>query len=245
MQTQPSKASSPVPPGLAAQALEQDRAWLRFAPELEAHFQAAALEPRRKLAIFCGLIGFVAICLGSLELRAMMPDAPEVAMRNLYLLLGTVALVQFMVWAMPKPWRRPWQADAMSAMSLLAVNAAVIHDCMVTRADTMFTHSAALVSTLMFGCIAARLRFFWSLGCAIISFTAYVAFVKGHTPQQVLIVEATIGLMVVSYAFASWPTTRSNTANGATGCCASWKAASATSCGKPLSASTWRPSRTP
>jgi len=201
-QTKASQVSPTVPHALAADALARDRAWLRFPAELEAHFQAAALEPRRKLMIPCGFIGILAICLGSLDLRALMPDAPEVAFRNLYLILGAVLVAHVMVVFMPRPWRRHWHVEAMSATSLLSVNAGVIHDCMVTRADTMFTHSAALVSTLMFGCIAARMRFQWSLACAITSFVAYVSLVQGHTPQQVLIVEATIGLMVVSYAFA-------------------------------------------
>lgn len=199
---EPSRTTSKVPPGLAADALAQDRAWLRFPAELEAHFQAAALDPRRRLLITCGFIGIVAICLGSIDLRALMPDAPEVAFRNLYLILGTTLATHFAVLFCPERWRRHWHVEAMSAVSLLSVNAGVIHDCMVTRADTMFTHSAALVSTLMFGCIAARMRFAWALGCAITSFMAYVSLVKGHTPQQVLIVEATIGLMIVSYVFA-------------------------------------------
>lgn len=175
---------------------------MRFPAALEARFQAESLESRRQSVKFCNLIGIAAICLGSLDLAKQMPDAPDVALRNLYwILVVAVVSLGMLVW-MPKGWRRSWQAEATAALALLAVNVGVIHDCTVTHAVTMFTHSAALVSTLMFGCIAARLRFYWSLGCAVISFAAYATFVRGTTPQQQLIVSATLGLMALSYVFA-------------------------------------------
>lgn len=189
-------------PGSAAQVLDQGHRSLRFPAPLEDQFQADSIEPRRQWVAFCNLIGIVAICLGSLDLTKQMPDAPDVALRNLFwILVVAVVSLAMLVW-MPKGLRRAWHAEAAAALSLLAVNVGVIHDCMVTQADTMFTHSAALVSTLMYGCIAARLRFFWSLACAIISFAAYATFVRGHTPQQHLIVSATLGLMALSYVFA-------------------------------------------
>lgn len=193
----------PLPlPGSAGDVLARGVATLRFPPALEAQFEADDLAPRRRWLLICGVIGLIAICLGSLELPRLMPDAPDVALRNLYLILAVVIPMQLLVWRMPVAWRRCWQAEAMTAVPILVVNAAVIHDCLVTRADTMFTHSAALVSTLMFGCIAARLRFVWALGCAIVSFLAYASLVKGTTPQQELIVGATVGLMALSYVFA-------------------------------------------
>lgn len=182
--------------------LERGHYGLRFPAALEARFQAEALQPRRRWVTFCNLIGIVAICLGSLDLPKLMPDAPDVAMRNLFWILVVAAISLAMLVWMPRAMRRPWQAEATAAISLLAVNVGVIHDCMVTQADTMFTHSAALVSTLMYGCIAARLRFFWSLGCAVSSFAAYAAFVHGTTPRQQLIVSAILGLMALSYVFA-------------------------------------------
>jgi len=186
----------------AAQVLQQGHAWLRFPAELEAQFRADTLAPRRKMLMLCGVIGIVAICVGSLNLPQLMPDAPEVAMRYLYWIMALTMLGLLLVWAVPPRWRRTWQAEAMTVGPILLVNVGVILDCMVTRADTMFTHSAALVSTLMYGCIAARLRFAWSLGSAVFSFVAYVTFVRGSTPQQELIVSTTAALMALSYAFA-------------------------------------------
>ncbi len=191
-----------APPGSATQVLENGHYTLRFPAALETRFQADSLEPRRQWVKFCNMIGIVAICLGSLDLPRQMPDAPDVAMRNLYgILIVAVASLLMLIWT-PKAMRRPWQAEAAAAASLLIVNIGVIHDCTATQADTMFTHSAALVSTLMYGCIAARLRFFWALGCAIFSFVAYATFVHGTTPRQHLIVSATLGLMALSYVFA-------------------------------------------
>ena len=197
-----SDGESAAPPGSAAQVLERGHYGLRFPAALEARFQADSLEPRRQWVTLCNLIGIAAICLGSLDLSRQMPDAPDVALRNLYWILVVAAISLAMLAWMPRTMRRPWHAEAAAAISLLVVNAGVIHDCTVTRADTMFTHSAALVSTLMYGCIAARLRFYWALGCAISSFAAYALFVHGTTPRQQLIVSAILGLMALSYVFA-------------------------------------------
>jgi diguanylate cyclase (GGDEF)-like protein len=190
------------PLALAARQLSAGHRWLRFPAALESQFQAEALEPRRSWMLACGLVGFIAICLGSLKLGALMPDATEVALRNLYWILASTAVVFMVVWRMPKAWRRPWQMEAATTLPILAVNVGVIHDCTMSMVDSTFTHSAALVSTLMFGCIAARLRFVWSLGSAAASFAAYAVFVQARTPQQALIVSSTLSLMAVSYVFA-------------------------------------------
>lgn len=84
----------------------------------------------------------------------------------------------------------------------MAVNAGLIYGCVISHADTTFTHSAALVSSVMYACIAARLRFVWASSSAVASFVAYVVFVRGHTPLQELIVAFTTALMAVSYVFA-------------------------------------------
>jgi diguanylate cyclase (GGDEF)-like protein len=193
---------SDAQPGSAAQVLMQGHAWLRFPDELEAAFQADALEPRRKLLLTCGLIGIVSICLGSLKLAELMPDIVAVAFRNVAWILAISAMAVTSFWIVPKHWRRHWQAELFTAIPLVCLNAGLIYGGMVSRADTTFTHCAAMVSSVMYACIAARLRFVWSLGCALISFVGYVTLVHGYTPRQELIVAATSALMAVSYVFA-------------------------------------------
>jgi len=195
--------SGPAPgPSPAAEVLAQGHRWLRFPDELEARFRDSALEARRKLVILCGIVGNIAICVGSVNLPQLMPDAPDVAMRYLYWILATSILAHTMLWKVPVRWRRHWQAELVPAVPILSVNIAVILDCRVTHADAMFAHLAALVSTLMYGCIATRMRFAWSLSCAALSFGAYVTFVQGTSPRQELIVASTAGLMALSYVMA-------------------------------------------
>lgn len=182
--------------------LARGHVWLRFPKALEARFQADTLEPRRKLLLICGLIGIVSICLGSAELAKLMPDIVEVAFRNLYWILAISAVGVSVFWMVPRRWRRSWQAEACTAVPLLALNAGLIYGCVMSHADTTFTHSAALVSSVMYACIAARLRFVWASSSALVSFVAYVVFVRGHTPLQELIVASTTALMAVSYVFA-------------------------------------------
>jgi diguanylate cyclase (GGDEF)-like protein len=197
------RASTPAPAADSAEAvLQHGHAWLNFPAALEQRFQAETLAPRRKLLLFCALIGTIAICVGSLNLPQLMPDIAEQAVLFLYGILATAVPMQLLLWRMPVVWRRPWQGEAVTALPILTVNACVIADCALSQVTTTFSHSAALVSTLMFGCIAARLRFWWSVGCALSSFVAYATFVHGTTPEQQLIVNATAGLMALSYAFA-------------------------------------------
>jgi diguanylate cyclase (GGDEF)-like protein len=188
--------------GLVAEVLERGHARLRFPPALEAQFQADTLEPRRKLLLMCGLIGIVSICVGSANLAQLMPDIVGVAYRNVSWILAISAFAVSLFWIVPVHRRRHWQAELWTAIPLLSVNAGLIYGCMISHADTTYTHSAALVSTVMYACIAARLRFVWSLGCALISFVAFITLARGHTPRQDLIITATTNLMAVSYVFA-------------------------------------------
>jgi diguanylate cyclase (GGDEF)-like protein len=185
----------------AHQALENGHVWLRFPAALEAEFQADNLEPRLKLLRNCGLIGLVAICIGSLQLTQLMPDVADVALRSLWWILAVTCLSLLQMWVTPKRWRRNWQAEAFTALSILALNAGLIYDFFLSHVDTTFTHSAALVTSVLYACIGARLRFVWALTCALITFCAFVAFVTGATPLQEVIVAANAKLMILSYVF--------------------------------------------
>jgi diguanylate cyclase (GGDEF)-like protein len=201
LSTTPAAEHSGAPSGVVAQVLEQGHVWLRFSAALEAQFQADTLEPRRKMLMICGLIGIVSICLGSAKVGDLMPDIAAVAYRNVVGILVISLLAVATFWIIPKHWRRTWQAEFATAVPLLSVNAGLIYGCMISRADTTFTHAAALVSAVMYACIAARLRFVWSLGCALMTFVGYVALARPHTALQALIVESTTALMAVSYVF--------------------------------------------
>jgi diguanylate cyclase (GGDEF)-like protein len=199
----PDRATEAEPAvGSAEQALAQGHAWLRFPPALEARFKADTLEPRRKLLLTTGLVGIVSICLGSVKLAELMPDIVALASRNLALILAVCILAVASFWMLPPRRRRTWQAELATAIPLLAVNVGLIYGCMISRADTTFTHAAALVSAVMYACIVARLRFAWSLGCALLTFVGYIALARPRTPLQELVVDATTTLMAVSYVFA-------------------------------------------
>jgi diguanylate cyclase (GGDEF)-like protein len=185
----------------AHQALDKGHVWLRFQAELEAEFQADTLAPRLKLLRNCGLIGSVAICIGSLQLTQLMPDVADVALRSLWWILAVIGLGLLQMWFTPGRWRRNWQAEAVTALSILALNAGLIYDFYLSRIDTTFTHSAALVTSVLYACIGARLRFVWALSCALITYWGFIAFATGATPRQEIIVVANAKLMALSYVF--------------------------------------------
>ena len=185
----------------AQEVLEGGHLWLRFPPVLEAEFQDEHLAPRLKLLRNCGLIGIVAICVGSLQLTQLMPDVAEVALRSLWWILAITFLSLLQMLFTPEHWRRSWQAEAVTTVSILALNAGMVYDFMLSHADTAFTHSAALVTSVLYACIGARLRFVWALTCAILTFGAFVVLVTGSTPLQEVLVAANTKLMALSYAF--------------------------------------------
>jgi diguanylate cyclase (GGDEF)-like protein len=185
----------------AQQTVESGLVWLRFPAALEAEFQAEHLEPRLKLLRNCGVIGIVAICIGSLQLRQLMPDVADVALRSLWWILAITGLSLLQMWATPQRWRRSWQAEAVTTLSILALNAGLLYDFVLSHIDTTFTHSAALVTSVLYACIGARLRFAWALTCSLITFGAFVVLVTGTTPLQEVIVTANAKLMALSYVF--------------------------------------------
>ena len=151
----------------AQEVLAHGHLWLHFPPVLEAEFQDEHLAPRLKLLRNCGLIGIVAICVGSLQLTQLMPDVAEVALRSLWWILAITFLSLLQMLFTPEHWQRSWQAEAVTTVSILALNAGMIYDFMLSHADTAFTHSAALVTSVLYACIGARLRFVWALTCAL------------------------------------------------------------------------------
>lgn len=189
-------------PGLVEAVLAQGHAWLSFPAALEGEFQADTLEPRRKLLMICGLLGIVSIYLGTLNIAALNPDIVAMALRVAHANVAAGALGFVALCLIPRHWRRTWQAEGLTALIAVGTCAGLINGCLFSRADTTFTHSAVLVSVVMYTCIAARQRFRWSLGCTVLPFLAYATFVKGFTPYQELIVIANLKLMALSFAFA-------------------------------------------
>lgn len=182
--------------------LAKGHAWLRFPDSLEAQFQADTLEPRRKLLIICGVLGVLSIYLGTLNIAALNPDIAHTALRVAHINVVASALGLVIACAIPKRARRTWQLEALTSLIAIGTCAGLINGCLISSADTTFTHSAVLISVVMYSCIAARLRFRWSLACTILPFLGYAAFVKGFTPLQHLIVIANLKLMALSFIFA-------------------------------------------
>lgn len=182
--------------------LAKGHPWLRFPTRLEVWFQADTLDSRRKWLMVCGFIGILSIYLGTANIAALNPDIVAIAVRVAHINVAASAFGLAVMYCIPKRWRRTWQAEGVTALVAIGTCAGLINGCLISRADTTFTHSAVLVSVVMYTCIAARQRFRWSLACTVLPFLAYLALVKGSTPQQELIVNANLKLMALSFVFA-------------------------------------------
>ena len=192
----------PSPEADLESVVASGHAWLRFPAPFEALFQADTLASRRKLLMICGLLGIVSIYLGTFNIAALNPDITTVALRVARANVAAGALGFVVLCLIPMRWRRTWQAEGLTAFIALGTCAGVIYGCSLSRADTTFTHSAVVVSVVMYTCIAARQRFRWSLACTLLTFLGYAAWVKGSTPTHHIIVLTNLKLMTLSFAFA-------------------------------------------
>lgn len=159
------------------------------------------MEERRHFLSICSVIGIVGVWAGAANVEKTMPDVAVLArtIMNTYLVAVMMALALLLAW--PKPWRRSWQSEAMTFVSALALNVAIIWGPTASHVDTVFTQSVSLIGAVMYTSVAARLRFYWALTSAVLSFAGYAIWVKGYTPLQALIVSSNIKLLALSFSF--------------------------------------------
>ncbi len=189
-------------PDSAEAVLARGHLWLRFPAALEAEFNADMLEPRRRLLVSCALIGCVGVLVGSSTVSEATPEIAKRVWEMVWIWLALVLGSVITTWFSPRPWRRVWHTEFTTATLATAMSLLITWMATASRADTAITHSAMVTVPVMYSCLAARLRFYWSLGAALVSLAAYVAFVKGFTPEQQQMVHSLTQLMVLSYAFA-------------------------------------------
>jgi diguanylate cyclase (GGDEF)-like protein len=176
---------------------------LRFPAELEAAFQADALEPRLKLLFPCGILGVVGVLVGTWNVDQLTPEIAGPVWTLVWLwILGTGSLLVGVRYLMPRRWRSPWQGEALTALMATAMSLLITWMATASRADTAFTHSVTAAMPVMYSCIAARLRFYWALPGALLTFVCYALFVTGFTPEQALLASGTLKLMGVSCVFS-------------------------------------------
>lgn len=183
-------------------ALARGHLWLRFPPELEALFNADTLEPRRRLLVSCALLGCLGVLIGSTNVNEATPEIASLVWQLVWVWMGLALGGLLLIWLSPPQRRRAWHAEGITALLATAMCLLVTWMATASRADTAITHSAMASIPVLYSCIAARLRFDWSLGSALISFGAYAWMVTGHTPEQAQLAQSFKHVMALSYAFA-------------------------------------------
>lgn len=188
-------------PDSAEAVLAHGHAWLRFPRALEAEFAAETLEPRRKLLTFCAVLGCLGVILGSGNVNEATPEIAAFVWQLVWIWMGFAFLALVSIWLCPVKLRRGWHAEGLTALLGTAMALLVAWMGSASQADTAITHSAMASIPVMYACIAARLRFYWSLSSALITFVYYALTVKGHTPAQAQIAQGLTHLIAMSYAF--------------------------------------------
>lgn len=191
-----------VEPDSAEAVLARGHWRLSFPKALEAEFNDEHLEPRRRLLVSCASLGCLGVLIGSGSVDEATPEIASFVWQLVWIWMAVALAGLLTIWFSPPRLRRNWHAEFGTALLATAMSLLVTWMATASKPDTAITHSAMASIPVMYSCIAARLRFHWSLGSALISFVAYALFVKGSTPYQAQMVSSLTHLMALSYAFA-------------------------------------------
>ncbi len=202
-------ADADIPLRRLVDTLEGGHRWLRFSRELEAAFQSDCFGLRRTMLAGMAVIGLLGYFVVSHNDAVVLPDLlPYLeTMHRLTLWGGGVSLVLALLVSLR--WRLGWLFEALTALNTVVLSLVIAWMGNTSRADTAVSHTAIVIGVVMYACIAARLRFYWALGCCSLTVISYAALVHGHTPWQTLVAQAnltlllmtTIFTLVVNYAF--------------------------------------------
>ena len=195
------RAHPPVPGSLEDLAARGHR-WLRFPGALEAQFNAYTLSVRRSFLVICSLLGILGVWFGTIQARQAMPDITSRSLHLVDIHLGLVIGGLFIAMLMPRDWRRIWHLESVVFLGAMGLNLIIIWAASHSRAEGAFTQSAMVIGPVMFVCIAARLRFVWSLLCASLTLVGYMLAMHGSTPVQHTVIDSIIKLQMLGYAYA-------------------------------------------
>jgi len=183
-------------------ALADDLRKLRFQGELEAQFDADTFPSRKRLLIVCGVIGWIGVLAGSHNAAQLMPDAVETANALVLAVLVLIGISLSLNLFIPSEKQSNTQFEAVTAFNTTMITGAIIWGGNLGQTITGTTHTATLVGVILYAAIAARQRFRWALGTAMLSLLGYLVCMKGPTPLHQLIIEANLRMLTVATAFA-------------------------------------------
>lgn len=208
----PSSTGAPLPPhegtarppvpGSLEDLSVRGHPWLRFPSALEAQFNEETLTVRRSFLLICCMLGIMGTWFGSMQARQAMPDITSRSLHLVDIYLGIITGCVLTVVLVPRTWRRIWHFEGVVFLGAMGLNLIIIWAVSQSRADGAYTQSATVIGAVMFVCIAARLRFAWSLVCALMTLLGYMLVMRGHTPAQQTVIDSIIKLQVLSYAYA-------------------------------------------
>lgn len=202
--TAPTKPKQ-LEPGLAVtdsptlqDVLARGHWWLRFPEPWEARFQKDCAPARRKLITWCAVIGIIAYWLVAANDVFAVPDmAKELAnVRTGLTSLMITCLVT--VVAIPERHKRNWHYELATSFNTVVLSFAIVWIAMTSTHLTATAHTAAVTTVVMYTAIAARQRFWWALSTAVIAVGSYVAFARGFSPTQALLLESNVNLALLA-----------------------------------------------
>jgi diguanylate cyclase (GGDEF)-like protein len=183
-------------------ALASDLGKLRFQGDLEAQFVADSFPSRKRLLIICGVIGWFGVLLSSLNNAKLMPDVVDVVNLAVMALLGLIGASLSLTLFIPQEKQSNTQFEAVTALNTTLITGAIIWSGTIGQTITSVTHSSTMVGVILYATIAARQRFRWALGTALLSLVGYLVCMRGITPLHQLIIEANLRMLAIATALA-------------------------------------------
>jgi diguanylate cyclase (GGDEF)-like protein len=195
----PGIPSEPAPVETASfeAQLQRGHRWLRFVPELERRFADDTHAARRRHLFFAGLVGTLTFDLFGLINAATLPDIAALSWQVRLILTPILLLTLCSLW-LPI---RPWKGEAAVAACAMAISAAVLLEISRSNSPIAYSHSVVLFLMPMFAGVAARLRFWYTLACAVLTFAGFVLVVHGQSPLDQMVVIDNRGIVGAAIVF--------------------------------------------
>lgn len=189
--------SAAVSPALQ-EVLDRGHLWLRFPQPWEGRFQEDCAPARRKLLAWCAVIGIIAYWLVAANDVHAVPDMAHELTHVRTALTSLMVSSLIFVLAVPTKHKRNWHFELATCFNTLILGCAIVWIAMTSRHLTATAHTAAITTVVMYTAIAARQRFWWTLGTAIFMVGSYMILARGFTPMQALMVDSNVNLVLLA-----------------------------------------------
>jgi diguanylate cyclase (GGDEF)-like protein len=162
--------------------LANGRVFLRFPQTIECFFNAYDREKRQQRYIFLGICAIVLYDLYCIGDKIMLPDIYRTAW---FTRLGIITPLMLLTILLVGVKRVTAFQDVFASLTVMTATFGVLYILKSSAHPNVEHYHTGILVIVMFGNIAVRLRFFYSLVSSVIIFVAYVHFSYHHSHMSI------------------------------------------------------------